>query len=94
MYPQGKLEQMAITYGIRRNNTRIMFHLKTKKTKKEFDRENQLPVLRCSICNGEQVAGFKDIRSGEFREITLIRNDDELKAFMQEYGIEEIKKEY
>lgn len=25
-----------------------------------FDPENQVPILKCSICNGEQVAGFKD----------------------------------
>ena len=27
----------------------------------EYDRENLRPVLRCSICNGERVAGFKNI---------------------------------
>lgn len=71
-----------------------MLHFGKRKTTKEYDRENLVPILRCSICNGEQVAGFKDIHSGEFREVTLIRNDDELKEFMREYGIEEIKKEY
>lgn len=71
-----------------------MLHFGKRKAKKDYDRENLIPVLRCSICNGEQVAGFKDIHSGEFREVTLIRNDDELKGFMREYGIEEIKKEY
>ena len=35
-----------------------------KKVKKTYDRENKRPVLRCSICNGEQVAGFKDIHTG------------------------------
>lgn len=65
-----------------------------KVEKKTFDRENQLPVLKCSICNGEQVAGFKDIHTGKFKEVTLIRNDKELQAFLETYGISEITKEY
>jgi len=67
---------------------------KKKKVKKTFDRENKRPVLRCSICNGEQVAGFKDIRTGQFEEIGLIRSPEELKEFMEMYDITEIKKEY
>ena len=37
---------------------------KKKKLKAEFDRENQKPVLRCSICTGEKVAGFKKYSHG------------------------------
>ena len=72
---------------------RTMFG-KKKKVKKTYDRENKRPVLRCSICNGEQVAGFKDIHTGEFEEIGLIRSPEELKEFMEMYDITEIKKEY
>lgn len=61
---------------------------------KTYDRENQKPVLKCSICNGEQVAGFKDIHTGKFEEVTLIRDQKELDAFMKLYGIDEISKEY
>ena len=38
-----------------------------------YDRVKEYPVLHCSICNGEQVAGFKNRDTGHFREITLIR---------------------
>lgn len=38
-----------------------MFHKKTEK--KEYDKERLIPVIRCSICTGEQVAGFKDLHS-------------------------------
>ncbi len=62
--------------------------------KKTYDRENQVPVLKCSICNGEQVAGFKDIHTGKFKEVALIRNNDELNAFLEAYGISTITKEY
>ena len=61
---------------------------------KSFDREKQIPVLRCSICNGEQVAGFKDREAGKFHEAAFIRNEKELKEFMEIYGIEKITKEY
>ena len=51
-------------------------------------------MLKCSICNGEQVAGFKNIHTGEFKEEIFIRCFEELEAFKQKYGIEEIPKEY
>lgn len=70
----------------------MLFSKKVKK--RAYDTENQRPVLRCSICTGEQVAGFKDIRTGKFEDVALIRNERELKEFMEEYGIEEIAKEY
>ncbi len=60
----------------------------------EYDRETQKPILKCSICNGEQVAGFKDIRTGKFEEIALIRNPGELDAFMKACKIDEISREY
>lgn len=72
----------------------MFFRKKKIQEKKEFDRENLIPVLRCSICNGEQVAGFKNIHTGEFQEITFIRSKDELDAFLKMYGISEITKEY
>ena len=28
-----------------------------------YDKENKKPVIKASICNGEQVAGFKDIHT-------------------------------
>lgn len=59
-----------------------------------YDKEYQKPVLKCSICNGEQVAGFKDIRTGKFEEVALIRNGKELDDFKKLYGIDEISKEY
>lgn len=65
----------------------IMF-FKKKTMKKTYDKENQRPVIKASICNGEQVAGFQDIHSGAFEEIMLIRSHDDLAEFMSMYGIE------
>lgn len=73
-----------------------MFHIFGKKeiVRKEYDKENQKPVIRCSICTGEQVAGFKDIHTGKFKDIMLIRNNEDLERFKEMYGVDEIAKEY
>lgn len=60
----------------------------------DFDRELFKPVLKCSICTGEQVAGFKNLATGKFEEVMLIRNEQELALFKERYGISEIGKEY
>lgn len=60
----------------------------------EYDKENKKPILRCSICTGEQVAGFKDIHTGKFEDIMLVRGQKDLDDFMKRYGITEIEKEY
>ena len=70
-----------------------MFGRKTVK-KKDYDKENLLPVLKCSICTGEQVAGFKNIHTGKFEEIMLIRNEKGLEQFKETYGIDTVTKEY
>ena len=60
-----------------------------------YDKENKKPVIKSSICNGEQIAGFKDIRTGKMEEIMLIKNRADLEMFKAMYGItEEIIKEY
>ncbi len=71
-----------------------MFRKKKKTETAMYDRENWLPVLKCSICNGEQVAGFRNVHTGEFKEDALIRNREELEAFQRKYGITEINKIY
>lgn len=62
--------------------------------KVEYDRERQKPVIRCSICTGEQVAGFKDLHTGKFEEVMLVRNNEDLALFKSMYGVEEIVREY
>lgn len=68
---------------------------KKKATIKSYDKENKKPVIKVSICNGEQVAGFKDIHTGKIEEIMLIKSPTDLKYFKTMYGIDEqIAKEY
>ena len=73
----------------------MFFKKKNKEVKESYDKENLIPILVSSICTGETVAGFKDKRTKKFNEVMLIKNDNDLKAFMKKYGLEEIpKKEY
>lgn len=68
-----------------------------KKMKKEtYDKENERPLIRASICNGEQVAGFKNIHTGKFTEVMVIRNSRDMDEFLEKYdiAIAEMKKEY
>lgn len=68
---------------------------KKKTVKKSYDKENKKPVIKASICNGEQVAGFQDVHTGIFEEVMLIRNSEDLFQFKSEYGIEgDIEKIY
>lgn len=59
-----------------------------------YDKENKIPVIRCSICTGEQVAGFKNIHNGKFEDIMLIKNDSDMEHFKRMYGIDEVIKDY
>lgn len=70
-----------------------MFSIKKSKTEKTYTGKTDKPVLRCSICTGEQVAGFKD-ESGHFTEVMLIQNDRDLDEFMELYNVSVITKEY
>ena len=53
-------------------------------------------VLRCSICNGEQVLCLKDRSSGDMRELMLVNDPDDLEGFCKENGIsaDDIRKVY
>lgn len=53
-----------------------------------YDKDKVKPAIRCSICNGEQVAGFVDKKSGHFEEISLIKTFKDLDDFKKRYGIE------
>ena len=68
---------------------------KKKPATKTYDKENKKSVIKASICNGEQVAGFKDIHTGKIEEVMLIKNQADLDTFKKMYGIDdEIEKEY
>ena len=67
-----------------------------KEVKEPYDKESLRPVIRSSICNGERIAGFRDIHTGKLTEVMLIRDDRDLEEFRRRYDIsaKEIKKEW
>lgn len=73
-----------------------MFGRRKKEINPPYERGNNIPVIRSSICTGEQVAGFKDPVSGKFKELMLIRGDRDLQEFLRRYNVEEseIKREW
>ena len=62
---------------------------KKKSSAKSYDKDTQKPVIKASICNGEQVAGFKDLHTGKFEEVMLICSAADLDDFRVMYGITE-----
>ena len=78
---------------------------KKKGVIQSYDKQNKKPVIKASICNGEQVAGFKDIHTGKVEEVMLMKSPARAalpatfrsggEHFKAMYGIdEEIAKEY
>ncbi len=66
-----------------------MFSRWKKREEPPYDRSGKIPVIRSSICTGEQVAGFKDPSSGKFEELMLLRDDRDLQEFLRQYHVEE-----
>ncbi len=60
----------------------------------EYNPRKQKAILKCSICTGEQVAGFKDMETGKFIEVCVIRSSAELELFMKKYNLVSVSKEY
>ena len=58
--------------------------------------EQSVPVLRCSICTGEQVLCSKDRKTGQLTELMLIRKPSDLFDFCNANGIsaEDVQKIY
>ena len=64
---------------------------KTKTTNlRIWDREQEIPAVRCSICTGEKVFGFRSVHADSFSEIAMVRDDAELAEIAAEYGITDI----
>ena len=66
-----------------------MFGRRKKPALPPYDKGDKVPVIRSSICTGEQVAGFQDPVSGKFDELMLIRDSQDLEEFLSRYQVEE-----
>ncbi|MBP5772881.1 MAG: aspartate dehydrogenase [Eubacterium sp.] len=73
----------------------MFFKKKDLEKQKKYDPDKKEPIIKASICNGEQVAGFKDLETGEFHEVMYLKDARDLEVFKDKYGItEDIKKIY
>ena len=52
-----------------------------------YDQETEEAVIRCSICTGEKVAGFRDKKSGHFKEVMVLQTPKDEETFFSVYGI-------
>lgn len=50
----------------------------------------QTPAIRCSICTGEQEAGFITRGTGAFTGVMLIRSEEDLQEFRETYGLQDV----
>ena len=74
---------------------KVLPMFKKKPQRHKYDKTNKKAVLKCSICTGEQVAGFKDIHTGKIEDIMLVKTAADIERFKKIYGIEgSIDKEY
>ena len=67
----------------------MFFRKRKKQPAADYDKGGKIPVIRSSICTGEQVAGFKDPASGKFEELMLIRDNRDFQEFLRRYQVEE-----
>ena len=66
-----------------------MFGRQKKQITPPYNKDGKVPVIRSSICTGEQVAGFKDLTTGKFDDLMLIRDSSDLAEFLLCYRSEE-----
>ena len=65
-----------------------------KETTLSYDKENETPAVKSSICTGEKTAGFIDSRTGKYRDVMLIKSSADLEEFKRLCGVDEIKTIY
>ena len=72
-----------------------LFHKKNKDIP-HISLEQSMPVIRCSICTGEQVLCSKDRQTGQLTELMLIRTPSDLSEFCEANGVrmEDVQKIY
>lgn len=55
--------------------------------KETYDKVHEKPVIKSSICTGEKIAGFKDMRTWKFKEAMRIRDSKDIDMFLEKYDV-------
>ncbi|MBR4947917.1 MAG: aspartate dehydrogenase [Clostridiales bacterium] len=67
---------------------------KKKSAQLSYDKENETPAVKSSICTGEKTAGFIDNKTGKYRDVMLIKSDADIAEFKRQCGVDEVKTIY
>lgn len=59
-----------------------------------YDAAKHEAVIRCSICTGEQVAGFRSKEDGSFVGVMVIQSEKDFESFKRVYGLDDVRKIY
>ena len=59
-----------------------------------YDEAKHEAVIRCSICTGEQVAGFRSREDGNFVGVMVIQSEKDLEYFKRLYRVDDVRKIY
>ena len=59
-----------------------------------YDEVKHEAVIRCSICTGEQVAGFRSREDGNFVGVMVIQSEKDLEYFKRLYRVDDVRKIY
>ncbi len=59
-----------------------------------YDENIHEAVIRCSICTGEQVAGFRSREDGSFVGVMVIQSEKDLENFKRLYRVDDVRKIY
>ena len=65
-----------------------LFHKAKPPAAPLFSLEEYEPVIRSSICTGEQVACMRNRATGQLREVMLLRTEADLEEFCRSYSLE------
>jgi hypothetical protein len=80
--------------GIRNIITRLKMGRGDADNRFPYDENMHEAVIRCSICTGEQVAGFKNRQDGSFVGVMVIQSEKDLEYFKRLYRVDDVRKIY
>ena len=73
---------------------KIYFKIKVNAELFPYDEAKHEAVIRCSICTGEQVAGFRSREDGNFVGVMVIQSEKDLENFKRLYRVDDVRKIY
>ena len=65
-----------------------------KKKERTLDLSDKTPLIRCSICTGEKTGGYRDHKTGEFREIMRLSTEEDYEEFYRLVGTDRVETIY